>query len=138
MLTHVEFRSDEFPPYDYEDKQVNPNIFGKRLAEFLRDGLRIQGFDVDEPFSEDWGWVLDIANPGFRLSIGCANYPEYPDGFLCLIEPYKPFVRRWFRKIDTRESVGKLQQAMDKILAGNVRIRDKKWWTHQEFNGPRR
>jgi hypothetical protein len=40
MKTHVEFRSDDFPPYEDEDELVNPGVYGKRLAEFLVAGLK--------------------------------------------------------------------------------------------------
>jgi hypothetical protein len=134
MQTHVEFRSDRFPPYDGEEEQVNPDLWGKRLAEFLRDGLREEGFEAQEPIPEDWGWMLPIVNERFRLWIGCGHYQEYPDGFLCFIEPHKPSVRRFFKRIDTRETVAALQRAMDKILAEDAGIRAKQWWSYEEFN----
>ena len=33
MKTQVEFRSDKFPPYEGEEEQINPGLWGKRLAE---------------------------------------------------------------------------------------------------------
>jgi hypothetical protein len=116
MLTHVEFRSDRFPAYEGEDEQTNPGLWGKRLAEFLRDKLP--------------------AEEGFRMWIGCGHYEEYPDGFLCFIEPHTPDVRKLFRKIDTRERVASLQRALDKVLSEADGIRAKRWWTHEEFNNP--
>jgi hypothetical protein len=136
VKTFVEFRSDRFPSYDGEDQQINPGIFGKRLAEFLSDGLGKEGFEPEELFTEDWGWVLPIKNPGFSLWIGCANYPEYPDGFLCVIEPQKPFVRRFLKKVATVDRVQSLKEAMDRILSEEAGIREKKWWTKEEFNKP--
>ena len=94
MQTHVEFRSDRFPAYDGEEQQVNPGRWGRRLAEFLRDNLRKEGFQAQELVAEDWGWMLPIENDQFPLWIGCGNYEEYADGFLCFIEPHTPFVRR--------------------------------------------
>lgn len=136
MQTHVEFRSDRFPAYDGEEQQVNPSLWGKRLAEFLRDNLRNEGFDTEEPIAEDWGWVVPVANEHFRLWIGCGRYQEYPDGFLCFIEPHTPFVRKLSRKIDTQARVASLQRAIDKILSEASGIREKRWWTHDEFNKP--
>jgi len=138
MLTHVEFRSDRFPPYDSEEQQINPRRWGKRLAEFLREKLRGEGFETREPVAEDWGWYVRVVNQEFHLWIGCGNYDEYPDGYLCFIEPHKPCVRRILKKIDTRERVASLQRAMDKILSEEAGIRAKRWWTDKEFNHPRR
>ncbi len=136
MKTFVEFRSDRFPPDDGGDEQINPGRFGKRLAEFISDGLGKLGFEPEELLTEDWGWVVPIKNEGFRLWIGCGNYEEYPDGFLCFIEPQKPFVRRLLRKIATQGRVEELSMAMDKILSEEAGVRAKKWWTAEEFNKP--
>lgn len=137
MQTYVEFRSDRFPPCEGEEQQMNPGLWGKRLADFIRDNPRAEGFETGEPVPEDWGWVVPIVNEAFRLWIGCGRYQEYPDGFLCFIEPHTPFVRRFLKKIDTRERIASLQRAMDNILTNADGIRAKRWWTHEEFNNPR-
>ena len=138
MQTHVEFRSDDFPPYDGEEAEVNPGLYGKRLAEFLVRGLKQQGFEPLEPIAEDRGWLIPIKNKGFKLWIGSGNYQEYPDGFLCFIEPHQPTIRRFFVlwRIDTSKPVTALQQAMDHILSAHPGIRDKRWWTFEEFTNP--
>lgn len=136
MQTHVEFRSDRFPPVAGEEDEVNPGRYSKRLAEFIRRGLAERGFDVAEPFAEDWGWCVPIRNDRFPLWVGCGNYEEYPDGFLCFIEPRKPVIRRWFRKIDTAERVSAVRAALDDLLQTDG-IRDVKWWDDTS-NNPRR
>ena len=35
MKTQVEFRSNKFPSYEGEEEQINPGLWGKRLAEYL-------------------------------------------------------------------------------------------------------
>ena len=109
---------------------MNPDLWGKRLAEFLCEKLPAEGFKTEEPFSEDWGWHVDVVNEGFNLWIGCGHYQEYFDGYLCFIEPHTPFVRKLFRRVDTRDRVMALQRALDKIPAGANGIRAKRWWTH--------
>ncbi len=138
MRTHVEFRSSKFPAYEDEQYEVNPGCFGKRVAEFLAAGLTQDGFGIGDVIAEDWGWVVPVENPGFRLWIGCGNYDEYPDGdgFLCFIEPHTPFIRRLFRKIDTTERVGALRGAIDSILTSDPEISGIKWWTYDQFNNP--
>ena len=133
MLTHVEFRSDRFPAYEGEEDRINPGLWGKRLAEFLRDQLREGGFATEELRAEDWGWVVPVSNDEFPLWIGCGRYQEYPDGYLCFIEPHQPFVPKRLKKIDTRARVALLQQAMDLILNEAAGIREKRWWTSDEF-----
>jgi hypothetical protein len=82
MRTHLEFRSSAFPPYPGEEEQINPGLYGKRLAEFLAEALSKAGFVTDQPGPEDWGWYLTVENREFSLWVGCGHYQEYPDGFL--------------------------------------------------------
>jgi hypothetical protein len=135
MKTHVEFRSDRFPPLDGEEKLINPDLWGKRLADFLREGLRKQGFETKEPIAEDWGWVVPVVNKQFSLWIGCGRYQQYEDGFLCFIEPHRPFVWRFLKRLDTRERIDSLREALDKVLAEEKGIRSKRWWTYEGFAG---
>lgn len=128
MKTHVEFRSDSFPPYPGEEDEINPGIWGKRLAEFVHAGLKEHGFEVLEPFSEDWGWMVEIRNDAFPIWIGCANLDGDDGGFLCFIEPSKPFVRKlFFKKISTEADVTKLQTALDSILSSEPSIKEVRW-----------
>jgi hypothetical protein len=142
MKTHVEFRSDQFPPYEGEEDEINPGRHGKRLAEFLVNGLREKGFDAKDPIPEDWGWVVPIKR--FRLWIGCGNYEEYPDGYLCFIQcnlakiqKLLATIRKLLGGVDVVAPAVALQEAMDQLLSANPSVRNKKWWTSDEFNRPR-
>ncbi len=135
MKTHVEFCSDAFPAYPGEEDETNSGCYGKRLAEYVSVALRQHGFETTEPSADDWGWIVSIKQESFPLWVGCGAYAEYEDGFLCFIEPHKPFIRRWFKKIDTRARVGALQVALDKILSAHSQVRQIQWWAHEEFNG---
>jgi hypothetical protein len=136
VQTYVEFRSDLFPPVEGEERTVNPDLWGKRLADFLCEKLRLKGFSTHEPVAEDWGWTVPIVNEQFPLSIECGHYVEYPDGYLCVIEPHEPFVRKFLKKIDTRERVTALQKTLDQVLAETSGIHSKRCWTPEEFNKP--
>jgi hypothetical protein len=89
MQTHVEFRSDRFPPVEGEDEGLNPGRHGKRLAQFIQRGLTERGIDVGANCRR-----LGLVRAGQDTSSsdcgsGAANYEEYADGFLCFIEPQK-------------------------------------------------
>jgi len=124
MKTHVEFRSDQFPADPDEDEVVNPGLYGRRIAEFLAEGLRSQGFEVAKPLPEDWGWVVEMENKEFPLWIGCGHQGEYPDDFLCFIEPHKPEIWRLLKRVNTTEHVQSLHEAIDNILRAHPGIRD--------------
>jgi hypothetical protein len=127
MKTHLEFRSAGFQPYPGEVDEMNPGRFGKRLAEFLVHALAAAGFHAEEPAAEDWGWNISIRNDSFPLSVGCGNYEEYPDGFLCFITPSQPFVRKWFRKVPTEAIVAKVANVLETSLRKHPDVRDLRW-----------
>ena len=73
MRSHVEFISTEFPAYPNEKDEINPDRFGKRLAEFLSTQLPKFGFQVESIGAEDWGWMVELENESFPLWVGCGN-----------------------------------------------------------------
>ena len=127
MKTQVEFRTTKFQPYPDEDEFVNPGRFGKKLAEYLHNQLPAHGIEVEDIYPEDWGWRVMVKNDQFPVWIGCGNYEEYEDGFLCFIEPSKPYVRKFIKKIDTTRIVQKVKKAMDNILTSDAEIRGVRW-----------
>jgi hypothetical protein len=135
VRTHVEFRSSAFPAADGEDVEINPGRWGKALATYLRHELTDRGEPGGAPYAEDWGWTISIDNDEFALWVGCGNYEEYPDGFLCFIEPSKPTVRKLFRRIDTTQRVTRVADALDAALKAHPDIRDIRWWSESEVGG---
>jgi hypothetical protein len=133
LRTHVEFRSAKFPAYPGEEEEINPNLWGKRLAEFLRDNLQLQGIQTEEIFAEDWGWIVPVTHPSVFVWIGCEHYQEYPDGYLVFIEPSKPVVTKsLFKKINMVPTITQIADAMDKILSSDPEIFGLSWWDEKE------
>ncbi len=132
MKTHVEFRSDKFPPYAGEEEEINPGLWGKRLGEYLKEKLQAEGIQTEELMPKDWGWCLPIENEAFSMWIGCGHYQEYPNGYLCFVEPSKPVIRKLFKKIDTTGKVGQVVTVLDKILKSDPEIKNIRWWEENE------
>jgi hypothetical protein len=132
VRTHLEFRSTAFRPCAGEECEINPTRYGKRLAEFLAEELPRQGFKIADIGAEDWGWRVDLQHEAFPLWIGCGNYEEYEDGFLCFIEPSRPFVYRWFRRVPTSGIVGRLAISLEECIRKAEDARQLRWWTEAE------
>jgi hypothetical protein len=133
MRTHLEFRSTAFPAYPGEEEEINPGRCGKRLAKFIAGELPKYAFTVVRLNAEDWGWRIDLEHEAFPLWIGCGRYEEHEDGVLCFIEPSRPFVRRWFKRIPTSEIVARLASALEEIVRQSGNARDLHWWTEAEM-----
>jgi hypothetical protein len=128
VRTHVEFRSSAFPPQPGEDVQINPGRWGRLLAEYLSFEFRRRGLLGGVPYPEDWGWAIPLENKAFPLWVGCGNYEEHPDGFLCFIEPRKPYVWQLLRRINTTSRVEEVAVALDASLREHPETRDLRWW----------
>lgn len=134
MKTYVQFRSSKFPPYDSEEKQINPGLWGKRLAEYLVRNLNAAGIETDELIPDDWGWYIPIRNRTFRLGICCGHQFEPDDAFLCFTDPDKPEIRRLFKKIDISEHLDRITRALDTIFRSDPDIQKVHWTTGEELN----
>ena len=96
--------------------------------------MKAQGFDVVELAAEDWGWMVEIRSEAFPLWIGCGNLDGEPDGYLCFIEPSRPFVRKFlFKKIPTVGVVTRVRDALEMMLSNERYIQDIRWWGKEEF-----
>ena len=127
MKTQVEFRSRKFPPYDGEEEQINPGLWGKRLAEYLVQRLSEKGIQTDEIIAEDWGWYVPIRNEGFRLAVCCGHQNGDDDQFLCFTDPSAPIIKKFFKKLDATEQLIRLTDALQEILSSDPDIRDVTW-----------
>jgi hypothetical protein len=127
MNTQVTFRSDKFPPYEGEEEQINPGLWGKRLAEYFVEKLKGTEIKTEEIIPEDWGWYIPIKNEGFRLAICCGHQNGDDDEFLCFTDPDKPVIKKLFKRIDATEQLTRLVTAMERILASDPDIRNIEW-----------
>lgn len=127
MKTQVEFRSSKFPPYDGEEEEINPGLWGKRLTEYLAKELGKYGIETEEMAIEDWGCYLPIRNDGYRLALCCGHQDGDDDQFLVFTEPSKPKVKKLFRTIDATPQLSRLLDAVRAILETDSEIREITW-----------
>ena len=127
MKTQVEFRSAKFPAYEGEEEQINPGLWGKRLAEYLVEKLAQKSIRTEGIIAEDWGYYIPVENEGFRLGVCCGHQNGDDDEFLCFTDPIVPVVRKWFRKIDATPQLTRLRDALEQILSSDPDIREVRW-----------
>lgn len=128
MKTGVEFRSALFPAETGEEEQINPGRFGKRLAEFVADRLRQDGFTVVEPYAEDWGWAVEVANLSVPFMLGVGNVDGETEQFSVFIDPSTPIVKKFpFKRIDVSEDLSKVSQALERLVVSEPGIQVVDW-----------
>ena len=127
MKTVVTFRSAKFPPYEGEEEQINPGLWGKRLAEYLVARLAEQGIETEPLVAEDWGWYVPLKNEGFRLALCCGHQDGDDDEFLCFTEPSRPVVKKFFKQIDATPQLSRVTTVLQQIQARDPDIREVVW-----------
>jgi hypothetical protein len=127
MQTFVEFRSSKFPPYEEEAEEINPGLWGRRLAEYLEVKLNEKGVATKGFNYEDWGCYLSIDNDGFNLALCCGHQYGDDDEFLVFTDPQTPKVRKLFKTIDATPQLSRLLSALKAVLENDPDISEIKW-----------
>ncbi len=118
METQVEFRSSKFPPYEGEEEEINPGLWGKRLAEYLAQTLSGHGIETGEIAMEDWGCYLPVRNGGSSLALCCGHQSGDDDEFLIFTDPATP---------DGTAQFDHLLETLCRILESDPDIREIAW-----------
>jgi hypothetical protein len=129
MEKFIHIRSSKFPILPGEKEElVNDGMYGKALAEYLREKLIDRGYDAPFVCCEDWGWWVELSTAPFAFGVCIYSGPEEngPVDFVCADGTTGP--RKWswrrFRFVDTAPWVSQLHNdLMDVFRAdGDVEI----------------
>ena len=127
MKTQVDFQSSKFPPYEGEEEQINPGIWGRRLTEYLAARLAERGIETGEMAIEDWGCYLPIRNERFRLALCCGHQRGDDEEFMVFTDPGTPKIRKLFRTIDGTAEMTRLLGALRHVLESDPDIHAIVW-----------
>lgn len=127
MKTVVEFRSSSFPAYEGEEEQINPGIWGRRLAEYLVEKLASHGLATARMHPEDWGWYVPLRMDGRDLGVCCGHQSGDEDQFMCFTDPARPIVRKLFKRVDLTPQLTLLTGVLQEVLAADPGIRELEW-----------
>jgi hypothetical protein len=113
-----------------EDDEVNPGVYGRQLAAWLKNQLEQRGYAVEPVIAEDWGRCLMLSRNPFRLWVGCGNTQHHPSGDVgggeiiwhCFPAAEVPFFGRLFGKPDTASALSRLNEELGSILGQHPAI----------------
>ena len=119
----------------WEDEEINPRIYGRKLAAWLKERLETSGYAVEDVIAEDWGRCLMCRREPFMLWVGCSNVTDKNTAEPSDAPPSKEDViwhcfataevllwKRLFRKVDTGPAVAKLHEDLGRILRSEPEI----------------
>jgi hypothetical protein len=78
------FKSSLFEIESGEDDEINPGIYGRQLAQWMKQKLEAGGYPVESIINEDWGRCLMCQRSPFSLWVGVGSVEdeERVDGML--------------------------------------------------------
>ncbi|KAF1712772.1 hypothetical protein [Pseudoxanthomonas sacheonensis] len=129
------FQSSMFDIEPGEDQEINPRMYGRQLANWLKEQLELRGYDVEPVINEDWGRCLMCSRDPFMLWVGCGNVTDYSTAqesdppppkehifWHCFAVAEIPLLKRLFNKSDTGPALLKLNADLSDILSSDPRI----------------
>ena len=129
------FKSSKFEVETGEDDDINPGIYGRQLAVWLKARLEDRGYAVEDIINEDWGRCLMCSREPFMLWVGCGSVTEFDTTrsdekltvggdivWHCFAIAEVIFWKRLFRKINTAPAVAKLHSDLGEILRAEREI----------------
>jgi len=116
------FESTAFPPVAGEDEETNPGIFGRRLSEWLAGQLRGAGYEVKRLVAEDFGRLIEVAQPGCRLYVAVSSTDETATEWQVFAFSEFGFLAKFRGAPTGSEAVPKLMAALKVILTASSQI----------------
>jgi hypothetical protein len=118
----LSFDSSAFPVEEGEDSKTNPGLFGKSLGEWLVARLGECGVKATGPFSEDWGWMVEVPNPPLRMGLACCSEDFEKTAWRVYAFVDLGLVDRFRRKDEANRALGELFDRVKDILARDPAI----------------
>lgn len=119
----LEFESSAFPVTPGEDRETNPGLYGKALAEWIAEKLPSVGFEPRRVIAEDFGWLVQVETKPHSLYVAAAATGERPDHWRVFVFAEGGFVARLLGKDRRKQSVEDVFAAVKHVLEAEPGVR---------------
>ena len=123
MNTEISIQSKLFPSYPNEEDDMNPGRFGKKLGEYIQHVLEKEHIQVADLYPTDYSYEIRIDQFEFSIYVQAGNVDGETEEFIVFVEPTKPFIRKWFKKIPTKERVQSIYNILLEDFQSNSEIK---------------
>ena len=135
-MTGYRFTSNLFDVEPGEDEEINPRMYGRQLAAWLRKQLEQRGHNVECVVAEDWGRCIMCSDEQFALWVGCGSSVDYDTAqpgdppppkecivWHCFSEAELSIWQRLIKRLDAGPALAKLDRDLHDILTSEPSIR---------------
>lgn len=118
------FESSAFVIAPGEDDATNPGIYGKALAGWLSEQLRIAGFSPRAVIAEDFGWCVPLESTSHSVYVACASMPDRSGTWRVFAFAERGLVPRLLTPDKSAESLATVFAALKRCLESAPIIHD--------------
>jgi hypothetical protein len=118
----LHFESAAFGIDPGEDDATNPGIFGRALAQWVRDRLRERGLPAEDVIAEDFGWCVPVRLEPHAVYVACAS--DGGQSWQLFVFAEGGLLQRLFGQDTRRESMDRVFDAVRQALASSPDIHD--------------
>ncbi|MFZ6749922.1 hypothetical protein [Undibacterium sp. Ren11W] len=123
----ITFKTDFFKPISGEDKETNPGRFGKALAQWLTEHLKLRGVAVEGVIPEDFGWVIMLSRKPFLLWLSCGNTDGSTTEWSIFPVAEVSTLQRLFNPADPAPEIEKLKVHLSELVLSIPGVSDVTW-----------
>ena len=96
------------------------------MCQFLQNKLPEYGFQVQDYYAEDWGWLVIIENPIKALELGIyhKHYSEDKRDYAILMDVRKPsfFSFKKLKKVSREAEMKSLQTSLEDLITSTLKV----------------
>jgi hypothetical protein len=117
-------RSSRFAIEPGEDEETNPGIYGRALAQWLATQLPAFGWRVKGCIAEDFGRLVEVEDPKFRLFVACASGHDGDDSWQAFTFAEGGGLLGAFAKSEKQLLADRLLSDVERALRGDSSTQD--------------
>lgn len=122
------FTSSKFQPLPGEQEKTNPGVFGQALARWVRETLNANGHTIrEEPFPEDWGWVVMIQKKPFKLWVGCGNEIGNSTQWSVFVVGEPSLFQKLLKRKNVSSRITAMEQELERIIKAEAECANVVW-----------
>lgn len=120
-----------------EDVDTNPKVYGRALANYIAEQLRIRGEPVERILAEDFGWCVLIRRKPLRVWIGCGNRAGSAEEWTAWVAAEGGLWRRLLGRVNVGAEINRLSETLGEIMRGAPGLTDYSIDAAEPASGPR-
>lgn len=123
----VTFQTEFFKPLHGEEEETNPGRYGKALAQWLAESLKMRGVAVEGVIPEDFGWVVMLSRKPFMLWLGCGNTDGSTTEWSVFPAAEISTIQRLFKRINPAPEIEKLKAHLAELVPSIPGVTNITW-----------